>query len=118
MEKLRLLKVCLAVSFCLLISFINYFITQIVGGYFFPLTMLAIFYCFIIDCPIPASLIFMIGLFDDILLNSFVGTYSLTYSIMAYLLLKLTLSLKQKRILNLVVIVSFLFINYITFCYF
>lgn len=109
------LKTSIAVLICFSVSFLNYLLTQIVGGYFFTLTSLAIFYCFIFNCQIPAVLIFLMGLIDDILLNSVLGTYALLYSLIAYFL-NLDLNLNQKKILNIIAIAVFLLVNYITFC--
>lgn len=117
MEYLKLitfLKNFLAVLFCFFVSFFNYLITQIIGGYFFPLTSLAVFFCLILNYQIPVIFIFAIGLTDDILLNSIMGTYALLYSLIAYFL-NSNISQKQKRILNLAAVAIFLLINYLTF---
>lgn len=110
----EILKISLIILICFSASFFNYLVTQIIGGYFFPLTSLAIFYCFIFNFQIPAVLIFIIGLTDDLLLNSILGTYALLYSLMAYVL-NLDFNSRQKKILNIFAITIFLFINYITF---
>ncbi len=115
MEYLKLitfLKTFLAVLFCFSVSFLNYLITQIIGGYFFPLTSLAIFYCLILNYQIPAISIFAIGLIDDILLNSITGTYALLYSLIAY---SLNSNINKKKVLNLAAITIFILINYLTF---
>ncbi len=72
------------------------------------------FYCFILGYQIPVIFVFTIGLIDDILLNSILGTYALLYSLMAYFL-NSNINLKQKKILSLFAAAGFLLINYITF---
>jgi len=110
----KLLKIFLTILICFSASFFNYLVTQTIGGYFFPLTSLAIFYCFIFNFQIPVVLIFIVGLTDDLLLNSILGTYALLYSMIAYVL-NLDFTPKQRKVLNIFAITIFLFINYITF---
>lgn len=118
LKLITLLQTTFFILLCSLTSFFNYLLTQIIGGYFVPLTALAILFYSISGRYIPLVFVFIIGIIDDILLNSPLGTYALTYSILLFILSIQMKKLKNKKFLVFVISAIFLLINFVTFCRF
>jgi hypothetical protein len=76
-------------------SFLNYCLVQIINPYLMPLTIIPVFLYILYKADIPIMLIIPAGLSDDVLLNFPLGTFQLTYSLLAH-----TLYYNQKRLNN------------------
>lgn len=70
----------------LCVSFLNYCLCQVVGTYFFPFTVLVIFFAAIFSYEIPISFILGISFLDDILASGFLGLYGFIYFSIIYLI--------------------------------
>lgn len=120
--KLRIIafiKIFLTVAICLLTSFFNYVLIQIIGGgYVLPLTMLSLFYAFMLGYPVPTSLVFLIGILDDLLLNSFLGTYAILYILMIYIADAKLSCRPNTKLFHIFLIAMFILINCLSFYYF
>ena len=67
-------------------SFINYFIMQICGAWFLPLTILVIFLFHFFNQEIPLYILLLLGFFDDALANGILGIYPFVYIALEYIL--------------------------------
>ncbi len=76
----------LAFLICCFCSFLSYLICQIGVYFFIPLTILPVAIFFTFGYKIPALLIIALGILDDVMTNSPLGTFAVTYSIISYIL--------------------------------
>jgi hypothetical protein len=76
----------ITILICLVASFCNYCLLLMGCRFILPITILPIASLLIFKYKIPAIMIILFGLFDDIMLNFRVGTCAVIYSIISYLI--------------------------------
>ena len=96
-------------------SFLNYCITQVVGTYFLPLTIMLIYFAAILEFEIPIFFIAGIGLFDDSLANGFLGLYAFIYLILSYFVMTKLKDLPGRKYITGFFILVFALTNFLTF---
>ncbi len=80
----RVLEISIMASVCLMSSFFNYCLMQIIGAYFLPITIIPLFLALIFEYKVPIILVAVLGLIDDLMLNGPFGLFAFLYSGMAY----------------------------------
>ena len=86
LQFIKTLKFLSILAILLCTSFLNYCLQQIFGSWFLPLTIIPIFVASFLEFQFPLTTIIFAGIFDDILLNCFLGLYPALYLLMEYLI--------------------------------
>ena len=97
----RIIRFLSILGLLLFISVFNYSLMQLVGSWFLPLTIIAIFFIgYGITNNLYIIAVMIAGLCDDVLNNGFFGLYSAIYLAMDYILsTKLTKYRKNKMLI-------------------
>jgi len=106
----KTLKFLLILAILLCASFLNYCLQQIFGIWFLPLTIIPIFVASFLEVQLPLTAIIFAGIFDDILLNGFLGLYPSIYMLMEYLISKKMSSYRGNKLF----ILSFFVLFFVT----
>lgn len=111
-EKLFLFQKILLLFFGIIASFVNYCIFQCCSFFIFPLTIIPISVFILRHQTVPISVIILLGIIDDLMLNAYAGIHCFAYLFSAHFILSISNSLKKCGTL---LILSYFVINCILF---
>lgn len=101
----------LIIGGCFFSSFINYLVTQIIGSYALPFTIVPFCISMIIGYQFPALAVISIGLSDDLFLNTYLGFFPVIYSFLAYMFSLKIKTLEKRKFSILLCVCLYVIIN-------
>ncbi|MDR1233875.1 MAG: hypothetical protein LBJ92_01855 [Holosporales bacterium] len=97
---------------CIITSFLSYCLSQVIGPYFVPLTVIPVFvYALGAHNPAPGIVAITAGITDDIFLNLPLGTFPFIYIILSYTTILYEKNIKSKRLACVILVCILIVIN-------